>query len=291
VPFQRLPWTYVGTVNEATVQSLRNLPVDTAVPFKEWINYLVDLGMYLNTVLTKMDDSFLIMREHFSNREDPTLSHADAARFIDTHFPLESSRLRGDKSKYQLLERATNLAYQDKYIGDIKEQCSAPWLVFLNFILWGRFPPSTSSGYDTDHCIRYILAMNTDVELDEPPNLRHLLLGPPHLMWAFLKEDRNARKLYGPSIDKASIGIQRLMVAGVLMYWYMVYTGSSNIDDTIPSGILSYVLWAKGVLNPTEEAQPEFSSEFIPVYKLKTVSLAVRACTPTEAYPTSIHDE
>ena len=67
------------------------------------------------------------------------------------------------------------------------------------------------------------------------------------------------------------------MVAGVLMYWYMVYTGSSNIDDTIPSGILSYVLWAKGVLNPTEEAQPEFSSEFIPVYKLKTVSLAVRA--------------
>ncbi len=51
--------------------------------------------MYLNTVLTKMDDSFLIMREHFLNRED-------AARFIDTHFPLESSRLRGDKSKYQL---------------------------------------------------------------------------------------------------------------------------------------------------------------------------------------------
>jgi hypothetical protein len=31
------------------------------------------------------------------------------------------------------------------------------------------------------------------------------------------------------------------------------------------------------VLNPTEEAQPRFSSEFIPVYKLKTASLAVRA--------------
>jgi hypothetical protein len=83
------------------------------------------------------EDSFSIMREHFSVREDPTLSHADAALFIDTHFPLESSRLRGDMSKYQLLERATNFAYQDKYIGDIKEQCSAPWLVFLNFILCG----------------------------------------------------------------------------------------------------------------------------------------------------------
>ena len=96
-------------------------------------------------------------------------------------------------------------------------------------------------------------------------------------MWAFLKEDRSARKLYGASIDRAIIGIQRLMVAGVLIYWYMDHTGSSNIDDVIPSGILSYVLWAKGVLNPTEEAQPRFSSKFIPVHKLTTVALSVRA--------------
>jgi hypothetical protein len=33
----------------------------------------------------------------------------------------------------------------------------------------------------------------------------------------------------------------------------------------------------KGVLNPTEEAQPRFSSKFIPVYQLNTVSLAVKA--------------
>jgi len=117
----------------------------TEVPFQEWIKYLVDFRMYLNTVLAKTEDSFLIMREHFSNQDDPTLSHADAAHFVDTHFPLESSRLRGDMSKYQLLERATTFAYQDKFIGDIKEQCSAPWLVILNFILRGRFPPITSS--------------------------------------------------------------------------------------------------------------------------------------------------
>ena len=91
------------------------------------------------------------------------------------------------------------------------------------------------------------------------------------------KEDRSARKLYGVSIGKATIGIQRLMVAGVLMYWYMDHTGSRNIDDVIPSGILRYVLWVKGVSNPTEEAQPRFSSKFIPVYKLTTVALAVRA--------------
>ena len=51
------------------------------------------------------------------------------------------------------------------------------------------FPPdmqiiasaTSPAGYDANHCIRYILAMNVDVELEEPPNLRHLLLGPPHL--------------------------------------------------------------------------------------------------------------
>ena len=48
VSYQRLPWTYVGTASDATLQRLRSLPVDTAVPFKEWIKYLVDLGMYLN---------------------------------------------------------------------------------------------------------------------------------------------------------------------------------------------------------------------------------------------------
>jgi len=47
------------------------------------------------------------------------------------------------------------------------------------------------------------------------------------------------------------------------MYWYLDHTGSSNIDHAIPSGIISYVLW--------------FSSQFIPVYKLTTVALAVRA--------------
>jgi len=114
VSYLRLQWTYVGAASKETLQGLRSLPVDTTVPFKEWIKYLVDLGMYLNTVLTMKEYSFSIMREHFSIREDPFLSHADASRFVDTHFSLESSRLRGDMSKYQLLERATHFAYQDK---------------------------------------------------------------------------------------------------------------------------------------------------------------------------------
>lgn len=130
-----------------TLQRLKNLPVDTEVLLKELIKYLVDLGMYLKSVLMIKADSFAIMRGHFSVQEDPILSHADAARFVDTHFPLESSRLRGNMSKYHLLERVTTFACQDKYIGEIKEKCSSQWLVFLYFALWGRFPlPTTPSG-------------------------------------------------------------------------------------------------------------------------------------------------
>ena len=49
ISYQRLPWN-VGTANNVTLQRLRSLPVDTAVPFKEWIRYLVNLEMYLNTL-------------------------------------------------------------------------------------------------------------------------------------------------------------------------------------------------------------------------------------------------
>ena len=87
------------------------------------------------------EDSFSIMRKYFSNQEEPTLSHVDAARFVESHFPIESSRLRGNMSKYQLLERATKFSYHNKYIGDIKEQCSAQWLVFLNFIFFHLILP------------------------------------------------------------------------------------------------------------------------------------------------------
>ena len=143
---------------------------------KDIIPTITELPSDLHLYLVVKEDSFSIMRERFSILDDPTLSHTDASRFANTHFPLESSRLRGDMSKYQLLERATHFAYQDKYIGDIKEQCSTQCLIFLYFILWERFPPYTPSGYDTNHCIKYILAMNADVDLEEPPNLRHLLL-------------------------------------------------------------------------------------------------------------------
>ena len=88
VSYMRLPWTYVGRGSEATLQQLRSLPVDTTVPFKEWIKYIVDLGMYLNTVFTMKEDSFSIMREHFSIREDPSLStptHHDSLK-LTFHF-------------------------------------------------------------------------------------------------------------------------------------------------------------------------------------------------------------
>jgi hypothetical protein len=70
------------------------------------------------------------------------MSKRDAAVFIDCHFPLESERLQDDSSKHQLIQRATEFAYHENNIGDIREQCTMEWLLFLYFILYGQFPPT-----------------------------------------------------------------------------------------------------------------------------------------------------
>lgn len=82
--------------------------METEVPFPEWLTYIVDLGAYLNSVMKSKEDGYHIVRQHFTVQDVPSMSHADATVFIDTHFTQESSRLRTDLEKYQLLERATN---------------------------------------------------------------------------------------------------------------------------------------------------------------------------------------
>ena len=70
--------------------------------------------MYLNKVLTMTEDSFSIMREHFSKQEEPPcptqMQHVSLILISNWEQSFTS----------QLLERATNFAYLDKYIGDIK---------------------------------------------------------------------------------------------------------------------------------------------------------------------------
>lgn len=104
-------------------------------------------------------------------REDQTLSHRDAVVFIDAHFPEEGSRLQDDASKHQLIKRATDFAFDDKIIGDIREQCSPRWLKLLYFLLYKDFPSNEVTS------IKELLAMNVDEELHKPPDLRHISCG------------------------------------------------------------------------------------------------------------------
>ena len=289
VSYRSIPWSYVDKQYsrsrhlsqreqvDATLEGLLDLPSDTTLPLKEWVKYLVDLAMYLNEVMTLKQDSYEVVHEQFSIRDESTMSKRDAAVFLEYNFPLENERLQDDASKHQLLQRATEFAFQENYIGDIREQCTIEWLVFIYFILWGQFPSTQNDQYNVPEIIKRVLTLNLDLELQHPPDLRHLLAGPNHLMWSFLKEDTRAQKLYGPSVDKATIGVHRLMVAGVYVFWCMEYTGSRNVDGDLSTGMLCLILWAKGILEPTQEYQPHFSSKIIPVHTMSTVLQGVKA--------------
>ena len=98
------------------------------------------------------------------------------------HFPLEASRLRGDSSHYNLIERAVDFSFDIYHVGDIKEHCSHKWMVFIHYLLYGLYPPAQGEGYDTEQCIKALLKLNIDQDDEEPPDLRRLLSGPAHLM-------------------------------------------------------------------------------------------------------------
>lgn len=126
-------------------------------------------------------------------------------------------------------------------------------------------------------------------EMEEAPNIRHLLTSPAHLMWSYLKENRRARALYGDLVDKASIGVHRLMIIGVLIHWYMEQVGASDIDGAITSCELNFALWAKGALQSGQDSQPRFYSEFIPIYTeenvLNGVTAIIEAGVPVAVIP------
>lgn len=80
------------------------------------------------------------MFEQYTAKEYVTMTDRDAGVFVDAHFPAESKKLKDDKSKHSLLKRAAAFAYEDKTVGDIREKCTQKWLLFIYFILKGRFP-------------------------------------------------------------------------------------------------------------------------------------------------------
>jgi hypothetical protein len=266
--YRHIPWTFKKTQvqgqEDDVLTGLQNMPVDTAPPFSELAVYMSDLMTYLNALMANEAKSYEIMYTQFQRRRHQ-------------QFPLEASRLRDDLSKYNLLERAVAFAFDIYHVGDIKEHCSYKWMIFIHYLMWGKFPSKNSIGYDTEQCIKDLLQLNIDQDDEEPPDLRRLLSGPPHLMVSFLKNNYRAKRLYGASVDGACQGIHRLMTSGVVLQWYMEYSKKNDVDDHIRSGDLCQMLSTKGVLQPTTECQPQFSSAIVPVHTLADAEAGVTA--------------
>ena len=92
----------------------------------------------------------------------------------------------------------------------------------------------------------------------------------------FLSEHALAIALYGTSVHEVTVGIHRLMVAGCLLYFYMLLQGRRYVDKYLPSSFLAHILHVGGVLAPTQEGIT-FSSKCIPIHFLKTVNISVPA--------------
>ena len=286
VPYQDIPWPFIHSKHEydkhgsEALQGLRGLPKNTKLELHDWVRYLTELVRYLNSVLKK-EEGYQILHAQYTTKEDPTMTERDAGVFIDSHFPEEGKRLKDDRSKLNLIKRATTFAYEDKTIGDIREKCNAKWLIFIYYILKGQFPTRNITGECNEAAVmKTILDTNIDwneLEVqEEAPDIRHLLTSPAHLVWSFLKENYTARQLYGNSVDTATVGVHRMMVVGVLIRWYMEKTGSSDIDGDITTCELNFVLWAKGALQSNRD-QPRFYSKCIPIYTEETVIAGVTA--------------
>ena len=103
-----------------------------------------------------------------------------------------------------------------------------------------------------------------------------LLQGPYRHLPHFLSEHALAITLYGTSVHAVTAGVHRLMVAGCLLYFYMLLHGRRYVDKCLPSSFLAHMLHVGGVLAPTQEGI-SFSSKCIPIHFLKTVHISVPA--------------
>ena len=122
-----------------------------------------------------------------------------------------------------------------------------------------------------------------------------ILHGPAKHIPHFLQEHPLAKTLYGQTVLKVSTGIQRLMVSGCLLYFYMLLHGKRYVDKQIPTAFLVHILSQLGVLAPTEVTAPRFASKIIPVHQLQTATITVeaiiRSAIPIAMVPPMAHIE
>ena len=280
---KQLPWFNDDSWSILTftqhLRSLHNLDPRTRVPYKHWILYLVDLVHHLNASMYIAEDAYQIVRETF--QATPTrLTAYDAGVFVRAHFPLEHSRLGTEQACLALLGRAVDFAWADKFSRDIFTNCSQKWAVCVYYLFKGRFPPNGGNdyrpNYDMIECRRGLLDLDSG-RCQKIFQFERILHGPAKHLPHFLQEHPLAKTLYGQTVLTVSTGVQRLMVSGCLLYFYMLLHGKRYVDKRIPTAFLVHILSHLGVLAPTEVTAPRFASKVIPVHQLQTATITVEA--------------
>ena len=104
-----------------------------------------------------------------------------------------------------------------------------------------------------------------------------ILHGPSRHLPLFLSEHTLAITLYGPTVLTVSVGVQKMMVVGCILYFYMLLNGQRYVDKWIPSSFLIHMLHFGGALAPTEKGAQRFSSKVIPIHFLPTAQISVTA--------------
>jgi hypothetical protein len=226
INFKDTRWFSIGMPLD-NIRKLYNLPASTKVHYTDWVFYLIDLAHYLHAIVCLAKDSYALLRSNVL-ADSVRLTAFDAFMFVRYHFPLEHSRLNTEQANLSLLLRAAEFAFSEIYSGDVFERCSAKWAVLLHFIKTGHFPSNNGTDYRPDYDLvdcRTGLIDNSPEKFTHLFNFTRILHGPYRHLPHFLSEHVLAIALYGTSVHTVKVGVQRLMVAGCLLYFYMLLQG------------------------------------------------------------------
>ena len=169
--------------------------------------YLIDMVHYLHAIVYLKDDSYSLLRCNIL--DDPIrLTTFGASMFVQHHFPNEHSRpsLLSPRSIQEMCLSNALKCRQCCYIS-LRQGISQPT---MEPILRFR-PQSRTRLFD----------------------FTRILHGPCRPLPHFLSGHELAIALYGTSVHTVTAGVHRLMVAGCLLYLYMLLQGRRYIDKHI----------------------------------------------------------
>ena len=243
-------WEKRWCTSELPLENLRklyNLPAWTKVHYTDWMAYLIDMVHYLYAIVYLKDDSYSLLRCNIL--DDPIrLTTFGASMFVQHHFPLEHSRpsLLSPRSIQEMCLSNALKCRQCCYIS-LRQGISQPSMEPILRLRYGGLSDRSKRPQSRTRLFDFTL----------------ILHGPCRPLPHFLSGHELAIALYGTSVHTVTAGVHRLMVAGCLLYLYMLLQGRRYIDKHIPSSFLAHMLHVEGVLAPPRLVLAQNAFQFI----------------------------